>query len=72
MDWYRDIIKSHFKVAQPKTVYAEEYDEITDEIERSLWAIKNSLDLPTEEIELALASRRSARSFGIQKKNSEN
>lgn len=31
--------------------------EYTDEIEKALWDIKESLDLPTEEIEVAVASR---------------
>jgi hypothetical protein len=31
--------------------------EYTDEIEKALWDIKESLDLPTEEIELAVATR---------------
>ena len=28
----------------------DEIEEITDEIERSLWRLKESLDLPTEEV----------------------
>mgnify|MGYP003628830282 FL=1 len=32
--------------------------EATDEIEKALWDIKDSLDIPTEEIELAIESRR--------------
>ena len=32
--------------------------ETTDEIEKALWDLKDSMDLPTEEIELAIASRR--------------
>ena len=32
--------------------------EATDEIERALWDIKDSMDIPTEEIELAIESRR--------------
>jgi hypothetical protein len=31
--------------------------ETTDEIVSALWDLKNSMDLPTEEIELAIASR---------------
>ena len=31
--------------------------EYTDEIEKALWEIKDSLDLPTEEIEIAVATR---------------
>jgi hypothetical protein len=32
--------------------------ETTDEIEKALWELKDALDLPTEEIEKSLASRR--------------
>jgi len=32
--------------------------EATDEIEKVLWDIKDALDIPTEEIELAIESRR--------------
>ena len=32
--------------------------EITDEIEKALWVIKEDLDLPTEEIEFAVDSRK--------------
>ena len=43
---------------EPLTVYVEEEDNITDEIEKSLMEIKNSFDLPTEEIEMSIKSRR--------------
>jgi len=36
----------------------EDEEEITDEIERSLWLIKEELDLPTEEIQASIRSRR--------------
>jgi len=32
--------------------------ETTDEIEKALWELKDSMNLQTEEIELAIASRR--------------
>jgi len=32
--------------------------ESTDEIEKALWDIKDAMDIPTEEIELAVESRR--------------
>ena len=35
--------------------------EATDEIEKALWDIKTELDIPTEEIELAIESRRRVR-----------
>jgi hypothetical protein len=59
MNWYAEIRK-RFRTSEPAVVYAEECDEITDEIEKSLWEIKDSLDLPTEEIEISLASRKKA------------
>ena len=42
----------------PETFVVEEEDHITDEIEKSLWDLKFALDLPTEEIERAVLSRR--------------
>jgi len=45
---------------KPKVFRVEEPDEITDEIEKSLWEIKDSLDLPTDEVEMAVVSRRLA------------
>ena len=32
--------------------------EVTDEIEKALWRLKDDLDLPTEEIEMAVDSRK--------------
>jgi len=53
------------KYIRPQTIQkeipvfeVEEEDEITDEIEKSLWLIKEELDLPTEEVEAAVASRK--------------
>jgi len=43
---------------EPMIFEVEDEDEITDEIEKSLWLIKEELDLPTEEIEAAVASRK--------------
>ena len=57
MNWYTEI-KKRFLSSKPAVIYTEEVDDITDEIEKSLWDIKESLDLPTEEIELSLASRK--------------
>jgi hypothetical protein len=67
MSWYSEI-RRRLASSKPAIVYAEEYDEITDEIEKSLWEIKNSLDLPTEEIELSLASRYKSRHAKHNKK----
>jgi len=42
-------------------VLAEDDMEYTDEIEKALWEIKESLDLPTEEIEIAVATRHTSK-----------
>lgn len=57
MGWYKEI-KKRFQNKAVSIVHVEECSEITDEIERSLWEIKESLDLPTEEIEISLETRR--------------
>ena len=46
----------------PETYVIEEEDQITDEIEKSLWDLKKSMDLPTEEVEKAVLSRKEAKS----------
>tara|TARA_R100000808_G_C2100787_1_gene117926 strand:- start:523 stop:801 length:279 start_codon:yes stop_codon:yes gene_type:complete len=33
-------------------------DDVTDEIEKALWVLKEDMDLPTEEIEKAVKSRK--------------
>jgi len=40
-------------------VITKDDDDYTDEIEKALWDIKDALDLPTEEIEIAVNSRKS-------------
>ena len=50
---------SYYK--ESKTVELTEEDlecEVTDEIERALWELKEDLDLPTEEIVKAVDSRK--------------
>ena len=42
-------------------IQEEEYDMITDEIEKSLLEIKDAYDIPTEEIEKSVLSRRNLR-----------
>ena len=44
----------------PETYHmSEDTDcDVTDEIEKALWRLKDDLDLPTEEIELAVDSRK--------------
>tara|TARA_B100000683_G_scaffold240594_1_gene247910 strand:- start:170 stop:382 length:213 start_codon:yes stop_codon:yes gene_type:complete len=48
---------------EPEVVYIneEEYDMITDEIEKSLLEIKSAYGIPTEEIEKSVLSRRKLR-----------
>ena len=46
---------------QPEPIILEEEDlecEVTDEIERSLWELKEAYDLPTEEVLISVESRR--------------
>ena len=33
-------------------------DDVTDEIEKALWDLKEGMDLPTEEVEKAVKSRK--------------
>ena len=42
-----------------------EEEEITDEIERSLWLIKEELDLPTEEIRSSVESRKRSKNWNV-------
>jgi hypothetical protein len=44
---------------EPEVYEVEMKDDVdyTDEIEKALWEIKESLDLPTEEVEIAVATR---------------
>ena len=57
-DHLRKKITAH---AEPKTITIEESDlecEVTDEIERALWDLKEDLDLPTEEVIIAVEGRK--------------
>ena len=48
---YRRDEKTHF--------IEEDLDcEVTDEIEKALWILKEDMDLPTEEVEQAVKSRK--------------
>jgi len=44
---------------EPEVYEVEMKDDVeyTDEIEKALWEIKESLALPTEEVEIAVATR---------------
>jgi hypothetical protein len=44
----------------------EDFDMITDEIEKSLLEIKEAYDIPTEEIEKSVLSRRESKKNNIR------
>ena len=51
------------RVFNPKKLYLETYvveepEDFTDEIEKSLWEIKESFDLPTEEVQKSITGYR--------------
>ena len=48
---YPRVEKTHF--------IDDDFDgEVTDEIEKALWVLKEDMDLPTEEVEKAVESRK--------------
>lgn len=63
MNKYTEFIKNKLKIKNTNTniVYFEDRDDITDEIEKSLLEIKEFFDLPTEEIDVAIESRRKSK-----------
>jgi hypothetical protein len=48
-----------------EAIEVQEVDDITDEIEKSLLELKESCDLPTEEVEKAIDSRKRAKYFNF-------
>ncbi len=56
--FYKNFFKRLYREEKPAVIFVEEEDDITDEIEKSLWIIKNNMDLPTEEIDIAIMSRK--------------
>jgi hypothetical protein len=46
------------KYIEPKSYVVDEVEDITDEIELALLALKRDMDLPTEEVERSILSRR--------------
>ena len=55
-----DTIRKRIVYFQKEERYHIEEDidcEVTDEIEKALWLLKEDLDLPTEEVEFAVESR---------------
>ena len=63
MNKYTKFIKSKLGIRNQDTniIYFEDRDDITDEIEKSLLEIKEFFDFPTEEIDMAIESRRKSR-----------
>ena len=56
-----DTIRKRIVYFQKNETYRIEEDidcEVTDEIEKALWLLKEDLDLPTEEVEFAVESRK--------------
>ena len=67
IDQIRKRINYYKKV---ETVELTEEDlecEVTDEIERALWELKEELDLPTEEINMAVDSRKKSIDYKSEK-----
>ena len=61
MNRFENIVKKiTLRYKEEKEVYIddEQYDMITDEIEKSLMEIKDAYDIPTEEIQKSVLSRR--------------
>ena len=54
------IARARLKISKDQTYYVDEedFDLITDEIERSLLEMKDVYDIPTSEIERSVVSRR--------------
>ena len=48
---YKQVEKTHF-------IDDDLGDEVTDEIEKALWELKEGMDLPTEDVEKAVKSRK--------------
>jgi hypothetical protein len=45
--------------AAPEDVHhVDDEDDVTEEIEKALWDIKETMDIPTDEIEKAVKSRK--------------
>ena len=47
-------IKRFINYRQPEAIVVEDEEEITDEIEKSLWEIKQRYDFDTEEISVVV------------------
>jgi len=42
----------------PKTEHVEEVEDLTDEVEKSLWELKSTYDLDTEEVSMSIEGYR--------------
>ena len=51
------------RIIKAKAVKVNVPEDITDEIEKSLWDLKDALDIPTEEVEISLATRKNSLSY---------
>jgi|ETNvirnome_2_300_1030623.scaffolds.fasta_scaffold11415_3 hypothetical protein len=61
MSWYTELMGRFYNPDNISIVEIEDIDDmvnVNDEIEKALWDIKQQWDIPTEEIEVAIASRR--------------
>ena len=64
MNRFIKVIRNKISYLREEKTYEIEEDidcEITDEIEKALWVIKEDMDLPTEEVAIAVDSRKKAR-----------
>jgi hypothetical protein len=51
--------KIQYKQAEKVHIIDDDLDDdVTDEIEKALWVLKEDMDLPTEEVEKAVKSRK--------------
>jgi hypothetical protein len=60
MNKFLQIIKNRIQYPREEKTHFIEEDldcEITDEIEKALWILKEEMDLPTEEVQKAVDSR---------------
>ena len=55
------LFRKRMQAREPKIIEVDEYDDITDEIEKSLIQIRNVMNLSEEEVSTAIKSRRAAR-----------
>ena len=61
MSWYTELMVRFYSPVDINIIEMEDVDDIVnvnDEIEKALWDIKTQWNIPTEEIEVAIESRR--------------